>query len=82
MARDDAMSVPRRLLLLFTCMAVGSAASFAPAEPSETAQRPNILWLIAEDMGVELGCYGASEVETPHLDALARSGVRYTRFYT
>ena len=81
-ARDDAMTVPRRLLLLFTCMAVGSAASFAPAEPVETAQRPNILWLIAEDMGVELGCYGASEVETPHLDALARSGVRYTRFYT
>ena len=46
------------------------------------AQRPNILWLIAEDFGPHLGCYGTREVSTPNLDALAAAGVRYTRFFT
>ncbi len=44
--------------------------------------RPNILWLVAEDFGPQLGCYGTREVWTPNLDALAAQGVRYTRFYT
>ncbi len=43
---------------------------------------PNILWLIAEDFGPHLGCYGTREVWTPNLDALAQQGVRYTRFFT
>jgi N-sulfoglucosamine sulfohydrolase len=43
--------------------------------------KPNILWLIAEDFGQHLGCYGAKEVWTPNLDGLAAAGVRYTRFY-
>ncbi|MBI1784335.1 sulfatase, partial [Candidatus Sumerlaeota bacterium] len=46
------------------------------------ADRPNILWLIAEDFGPHLSCYGTPEVSTPHLDRLAREGVRYTRFFT
>jgi arylsulfatase A-like enzyme len=45
------------------------------------AVRPNILWLIAEDLGPHLGCYGATQVWTPNLDRLAAAGVRYTRFY-
>lgn len=46
------------------------------------APRPNILWLIAEDFGQHLGCYGTKEVASPHLDKLAAEGVRYTRFFT
>ena len=46
------------------------------------AAHPNILWLIAEDFGPHLGCYGTKEVWTPHLDQLARDGVRYTRLFT
>lgn len=45
-------------------------------------KRPNILWLIAEDFGPHLGCYGTKEVATPVLDALAAKGMRFTRFYT
>ena len=45
-------------------------------------EKPNILWLIAEDMGPALGCYGQKEVGTPNLDRLAAGGVRYTRAYT
>ncbi|MCS6859405.1 MAG: sulfatase [Abditibacteriales bacterium] len=44
--------------------------------------RPNILWLIAEDFGPHLGCYGTKEVWTPNLDRLAAEGVRYTRCFT
>src|SRR3954464_7280024 len=46
------------------------------------APRPNILWLVAEDFGQHLGCYGTKEVWSPNLDKLAADGVRYTRFYT
>jgi N-sulfoglucosamine sulfohydrolase len=52
------------------------------ARAEEKPKRPNILWLIAEDFGPHLGCYGTKEVFTPNLDRLAREGVRYTHFYT
>jgi arylsulfatase A-like enzyme len=61
------------------------AAAFVPiaqaAEAPARLARPNILWLIAEDFGPQLGCYGTKQVWTPHLDQLAAAGVRYTRFF-
>ena len=48
---------------------------------AEASKRPNILWLVGEDLGPHLGCYGTKEVWTPNLDRLAAAGVRYTRFY-
>ncbi len=45
------------------------------------ASKPNILWLIGENLSHDLGCYGAEGVSTPHLDRLAREGVRYTRVF-
>ncbi|HPA17386.1 MAG TPA: sulfatase [Verrucomicrobiae bacterium] len=54
----------------------------APAAPAAEPPRPNILWLIAEDFGQHLGCYGTREVRSPNLDRLASEGVRYTRFFT
>jgi arylsulfatase A-like enzyme len=43
--------------------------------------RPNVLVILADDLGYsDLGCYGG-EIETPHLDALAAGGLRYTSFY-
>lgn len=44
--------------------------------------RPNVLWIIAEDLGVELGCYGDKLVHSPNLDRLAAEGVRYTNAFT
>ncbi len=40
--------------------------------------RPNILWITAEDLSPALGCYGDPDARTPHLDALAKESVRYT----
>jgi N-sulfoglucosamine sulfohydrolase len=45
-------------------------------------QRPNILWILGDDLGVELGCYGEPAAKTPVIDRLAAQGVRYTRCYT
>lgn len=60
-------------LLLLLALALPSMA--------ETA-RPNILWLIAEDFGPHLGCYGDKQVSSPVLDGLAAEGMRFTRYYT
>ena len=50
--------------------------------PAQGAERPNILWLVAEDFGPELACYGTDQVFSPNLDRLASKGVRYTHAYT
>src|SRR6187200_1499244 len=50
--------------------------------PALAATRPNILFILADDMGfADAGCYGG-EIATPNLDRLAANGVRFTQFYT
>lgn len=68
-ARLLAASLATVLLLL------GSALSSA-------GQRPNILLLVAEDLGPRIGAFGDPLAHTPNIDALARGGVRYTRTFT
>lgn len=49
--------------------------------PAATATRPNIIVMMADDMGFsDLGCYGG-EIRTPNIDALAKNGLRFTQFY-
>ncbi len=48
---------------------------------SGRTRRPNIVWIMAEDISTELACYGHPAVKTPHLDRLARQGVRYTHAF-
>jgi arylsulfatase A-like enzyme len=51
------------------------------AAPVVAAERPNIVLILADDMGYsDLGCYGG-EIATPNIDALARNGLRFTQFY-
>jgi arylsulfatase A-like enzyme len=49
--------------------------SLTPA--GETPERPSILWITSEDNSPYLGCYGDTQAQTPHLDALAAKGIRY-----
>jgi arylsulfatase len=50
-------------------------------EEGEASDRPNILLILADDLGfADVGCYGA-EINTPHVDQLADEGVRFTQFY-
>lgn len=47
----------------------------------QAADRPNVLVILADDLGYsDLGCYG-SQIRTPHLDQLAANGLRFTQFY-
>ncbi|RAJ97944.1 arylsulfatase A-like enzyme [Larkinella arboricola] len=47
------------------------------------AVRPNIIYIYADDLGyAELGCYGQQKIRTPHLDQIAREGIRFTQHYT
>jgi N-sulfoglucosamine sulfohydrolase len=49
---------------------------------SETSLvRPNVLFITSDDLGLQLGCYGDNVIETPHLDALAASGVQFDVAY-
>lgn len=58
-------------LLLATCA----------ASSGEAAKKPNILWLVSEDNGPFLGCYGDKFAKTPNLDKLATQGIRYTNAF-
>lgn len=55
-----------------------SAAGSQPASPA----KPNIVFILTDDLGyTDLGCYGATGLETPNLDRLAGEGIRFTNFY-
>ncbi len=67
--------IDRRTFLATSLAASGGVAAGA------TPKRPNILLILADDMGFsDAGCYGG-EVRTPNLDRLARGGTRFTQFY-
>lgn len=59
---------------------IGAAcASFCAAAPS----KPNIVFMLADDLGYgELGCYGQEKIKTPHVDQLAKQGMKFTRHYS
>lgn len=75
----------RNNLLLLTGSASALAASLpgaAMAQDNSTVQRPNILYIMCDDMGYgDLGCYGQQYIRTPHLDRMARDGMRFTQAY-
>lgn len=52
-----------------------------PASSDRSSRRPNVVVLLLDDVGFgQLGCYG-SQIRTPHIDALADAGLRYTNFH-
>jgi len=57
-------------------------ALFSLAACAVAADRPNIVWIIGEDMGPEQGCYGDAQAITPAMDKLATQGTRYTHAFT
>ena len=62
--------------------AAGLLAQAAPVQGADKSQRPNIIVVLADDLGYgELGCYGYKDAITPNLDAMAKFGVRFTSGY-
>jgi len=67
------------------CGLLAAAAAVLPADALHAAEapakRPNIMLILADDVGwSDLGCYGG-EIRTPAIDALAQAGLRFTQFY-
>ncbi len=59
-----------------------AAASLAAVAPAAHASRPNIILIVADDLGYgDLGCYGQKQIQTPNLDRLAAESTRFTQFY-
>lgn len=74
-----------RTILIVTVIgaALGTDGFAQAAKTAATgAKHPNILWLVGENIKLDLGCYGAKLVRTPNLDRLAAEGVRYTRVFS
>ena len=73
------MRTRRHALRLLSSTAALAALPFGPA--AAAGRRPNVIVILADDMGFsDIGCYG-SEIPTPNLDALAAGGLRFTQFY-
>lgn len=69
-----------RTMLVGAALVLCAATSVGLAQ--QPATRPNVVLIITDDMGYgDLGSYGAPDVRTPNIDALARDGVRFTEFY-
>lgn len=70
---------PMSLLLA----AVLSVAFAAPAWSAEAKRPPNIIFVLADDLGYgDLGCYGQQKIRTPNLDRMASEGLRFTQHYS
>lgn len=68
--------------LFFTGLSVYVLPSAAKPQPDATSRCPNIVLIVADDLGYgELGCQGNPQIPTPHIDSLARDGVRFTDAY-
>lgn len=70
-----------RALCVFSLMIVAAAAPRC-AVAQQSARMPNFVFILVDDLGwTDLGCYGSSFYETPHVDGLAASGMRFTQAY-
>lgn len=67
-------------LVILQLVALAVCLCLSPAATGETT-RPNILWFVVDDMSANFSCYGEEAIQTPHVDALAKQGVRFTRAY-
>ncbi len=82
-----AQSIGLLVLMLVLCSCSGAERSQNGSGSGDAAQRsddarPNIVVIMADDMGYsDLGSYGATVIQTPHLDRMAQEGLRFTQFY-
>ena len=73
---------PRMLVFLVSIASVTMLAGRLEAEDSSGGSRPNIIYIMVDDLGYgDLGCYAQQEIRTPNIDRLALQGMRFTDHY-
>jgi arylsulfatase A len=72
----------RRRFIRLASVSAGTAASGQAFGLARRPSRPNIIFIMADDLGYgHLGCYGQKKIMTPNIDRLAKEGVKFTDFY-
>ncbi len=72
----------RTFVLYFVLIAFFTSCQSTDKSNISQQKKPNILLIVADDLGYgDISCYGG-DIPTPHIDALARKGIRFTRFHT
>ena len=65
----------RKIIIITLGIAFGTLNSFA--------RKPNIIFILADDLGYnEIGCFGQKWIKTPHIDELAKEGMKFTQHYS
>ena len=72
---------PNRFVWLALTGALFPSIGVAREKDKTAPQRPNVLFLMADDLRPELGCYGVEEIRTPNIDRLAAGGVLFRNAY-
>ena len=71
-----------QLVMLLIAVVFLFALLTRPLHAVESVTRPNIIFILADDLGYgEVGSYGQKIIQTPHIDRMAREGMRFTQFY-
>ena len=66
----------------FLNLMLGATGLFLALDTASAAGKPNLLIIYADDLGYgELGCQGNKEIPTPHIDSIAKNGLRFTQGY-
>jgi arylsulfatase B len=71
-----------RVTVIGVLILAGLCAPGRPGHAAPPVRPPNVVLIVADDLGyAELGCQGAADVRTPHIDSIARHGIRFTSGY-
>jgi hypothetical protein len=61
---------------VYRFLSLAVAALIAPAATADSPKRPNIVWIVVDDMSANFSCYDETAIRTPHVDALAAPPAR------
>jgi arylsulfatase A-like enzyme len=71
----------RKLIPILLGLLFAVSMPLLSAQEMSNESRPDILWIVMDDVGVEMPCYGEKSIQTPNIDRLAREGTKFTRAF-